>query len=380
MSQKWSNSRSGSRPTGAGLGFSPRVPTFQPPSYYAAAAGLSPRADLSQPKEQHPEEPLHAYNPLSGGPLSYPTANADVDDPRTSEPTPSNHRKRSLSRSFSRAIPKSHKDQDARPREGSSRRQMAEIPFLETQLLPSLRDTIDKMTHPPTRAAAQDGDERRQEDSENSDGSAVTHENKARILVVSAQESRASRSPVVAPGYVPTHASTPRGYASSTPTTPAVGSVLSPHLLGTPSLNANRSDQPLSPRAASKIPASPRLATKSSLRVDPPNNAQLSPMPYSSLLSPPVDKSPGRSLRSVKSIVPSSEVTQSPRAPLVSLITVKTKASSYMRVIGQQTPFTECAGRGPVQVAYRQLVIEIPGTVEHSAHSPAAELAPRGYT
>ncbi|GJE93613.1 hypothetical protein PsYK624_097730 [Phanerochaete sordida] len=311
MYQKWSGSRSGSgsgsRPTGSGIGFLSRLPTFQPPSYYAAAAGLSPRTDSSTSKESHPEETTHAYNAPSGGPLSYPTADADAED--TGEP----RRKRSLSRSLSRAMPGHHKEADARPREGSSRRQLAEIPLLETQLLPSLRDTIDRMTHPPGRTAQQDDGTRRRDDTESSD-SVAAREEKAR-LVVSPQESRASRSPVVASGYVPTHASSSRGYASSNPATPAISNIPSPRVLGTPSLNANRSDIPLSPRAASKIPASPRIPTKSSLRLAPSGNDTLSPLPHSPLLSPAVDQSPGPSHRSSKKPTGVSDTSQSSRIP-----------------------------------------------------------------
>lgn len=300
MSQKWSSSRFMSRQPGPGAGISSRVPTFQPPSYYAAAAGLSPRPDMAQAAEREQDGPT-TYQPAQGLSLSYPTAEMDTDD--VGEAQPSRQRKRSLSRSFSRAIPKGHKDQE-RTRE-DNRRQMAEIPFLETQLLPSLRDTIDKMTHPMRQAAPDDDSMQRHEQDH-----AMTGEGNVRTLVTS-HANYASRSPVMSPGYTSTVASTSRSYPHSTPVTPALG-ISQSHLLHMPS--PNRQDKISSSKATSKIPSSSRGPTKPSLRLDPSTTPQLS----SPLLSPRSESIPAKSLRSVKSVTSTSEAAQSPRIPQVS--------------------------------------------------------------
>lgn len=301
MSQKWSSSRFMSRQPGPSAGISSRVPTFQPPSYYAAAAGLSPRPDMAQAAERA-QDGSTTYQPFQGLPLSYPTADMDTDD--VGEAQPSRQRKRSLSRSFSRAIPKGHKDQDPRTRE-DSRRQMAEIPFLETQLLPSLRDTIDKMTH-PMRQAAPDDDSMQSHEQDH----AMTGEGNVRTLATS-HANYEGRSPVMYPGYTSTVASTSRSYPHSTPVTPALG-IAPSHLLHMPS--PNRQEKSSSSKATSKIPSSSRGPTKPSLRLDPSVTPQVS----SPLLSPRSESIPAKSLRSVKSVTSTCEAAQSPRIPQVS--------------------------------------------------------------
>ena len=234
MSQKWSNSRFSSRPAGASAGVSSRVPAFKPPSFYAAAAGLTPRT-----------EPIHStqeseniYQQPQGVPLSYPTADVDGAEQILDEIQASRHRKRSISRSFARAIPKVHKENDSRQRQGS-KRQMVEMPFLETQLLPSLRDTIDKMTHPP-RQASQEDQAMVDHEANYQGNDPVAGADISRTLVMS-QDQCASRSPIIAPGYSSVLASTSKGYARSVNGTPTSGTVNSPHLLSTPSANGSTS-------------------------------------------------------------------------------------------------------------------------------------------
>lgn len=314
MSQKWSNSRFSSRPTGASTGISSRVPAFKPPSFYAAAGGLTPRIEPIHSKERSLEEPENVYQQPQGVPLSYPTADVDGAEQILDEIQESRHRKRSISRSFARAMPKVHKENDSKQRQGS-KRQMIEIPFLETQLLPSLRDTIDKMTHPPRQAS--------HEDQTMVDHKANYQENVpiagvdvSRTLVMP-QDHSASRSPVIATGYSSVLASTSKGYARSVNVTPTSGTINSPHLLGTPSANANRQDRSPVSKAASRIPSSSRASTKSNLRVDPAITPHWSSLPDTPLLSPRLEKSPGKSLRSTKGFVASDEATH----PVVSDVT-----------------------------------------------------------
>lgn len=310
MSQKWSSSRFGSRQTGFTAGISSRVPAFQPPSFYAAAAGLSPRTDSAQATERPPDEAQGQYTSAHGAPISYPTADAEAD--LMDEAEGSRRRKRSLSRSLSRALPKHHKEQETKSRDGN-RWQMAEIPFLETQLLPSLRDTVDKMTHPPLQASQEQDCQQRTGRSHKENSSATPAEDVSRSLVVSPDQ-RLGRSPV-STGYSSTLASASRSYARSNPATPALSSeVNSPHLLGTPSLNVNRPDRSPSSKPASKIPGSSRMPTKSSLRVDPSLTPQMSSAPN----TPLPDKVSSKSNRSTKNAIISSEAVQSPREASVS--------------------------------------------------------------
>lgn len=312
-SSTFSTSGPGSGFAGIGSGFSSRVPAFKPPSFYAAAAGLpvSPRADSAASNSttsssytdhgasHNDTRNDQTYYPPEGTPRSYPTAAPDAPD-AFEEHAPS--RKRSLSKSLSRAIPKSHGGKEGGSKEQSRQsrgQQMADIPFLETQLLPSLRDTIDKMTHPNTPHTDEPPSKRDE------------HEEKRAHLVVSQDNKHPSRSPVVSSGYTSTSAGM---YARSTPTTPALGSELnSPHI---PCANDPNSER--IPRAGpSKIPSSSRR-TQAALRVDTiaPQPSSVPNTPHLSLST--ANKPYGKSLRSVKSNIAAQDTALSPQIVSVS--------------------------------------------------------------
>lgn len=102
---------------------SPRPLAFLPPSHYAAAGGLSL-------PERNQSSSLSDGNLLNSPPFQ---------SQDTYMPVSSN---KHASSSFSIS------GETGRQRRES---QIQNLPFLETQLLPSLRDTIDKMTRPPSR-------------------------------------------------------------------------------------------------------------------------------------------------------------------------------------------------------------------------------------
>ncbi|KAG7440118.1 uncharacterized protein BT62DRAFT_1013029 [Guyanagaster necrorhizus] len=93
---------------------SPGAPIFLPPSHYAAAGGFT---FPSRHAQQSSAESDGIYRPVEVP--SSPDVYIQVSQP----------------------------DPD------SSVDQMMNLPLVETRLLPSLRDTIDKMTRPPSRAA-----------------------------------------------------------------------------------------------------------------------------------------------------------------------------------------------------------------------------------
>ncbi|KAH8105272.1 hypothetical protein BXZ70DRAFT_514961 [Cristinia sonorae] len=139
--------------------FPSRTPTFQPPSFYAAAANYEP----SYTKRIDDQNYSNSY-PV---PLSYPTQqpqysaeSAQVGGTVRDASGATRNRSSSLSRSLSRAKG-GHSDKDkgdGRDAEQARYSQFVDLPLLETQLLPSLRDTIDRMTHPqlPNNRSRQD--------------------------------------------------------------------------------------------------------------------------------------------------------------------------------------------------------------------------------
>ncbi|THH28850.1 hypothetical protein EUX98_g5338 [Antrodiella citrinella] len=76
---------------------------------------------------------------------------------------PTRNRTSSLSRSLSRVKNgrgDGRDNGDGKDKDMAARRsQFVDLPLLETQLLPSLRDTIDRMTHPPTRSSKTHADD-----------------------------------------------------------------------------------------------------------------------------------------------------------------------------------------------------------------------------
>ncbi|KAK0187281.1 hypothetical protein F5146DRAFT_985383 [Armillaria mellea] len=117
---------------------SPRPPNFLPPSHYAAAGGFS---FLSRHAQQSSTESDDVYRPVevpSSPDIYMPVSQPDSDSSFEFQP-----------RSEKRFTMTSSKNK-LNKRES----QMMNLPMVETQLLPSLRDTIDRMTRPPSRAAS----------------------------------------------------------------------------------------------------------------------------------------------------------------------------------------------------------------------------------
>jgi hypothetical protein len=127
---------------------------FLPPSHYAAAAGIpyssrstarsdsgsSSDLDASFVSKESMEDPPYNYNSFM--PISYPTA-LEISSDSSFEFRASSSRHGNKS-SSSRGSSIRSKRQS----------QMAGLPLLEAQLLPSLRDTIDRMTRSPVSAAS----------------------------------------------------------------------------------------------------------------------------------------------------------------------------------------------------------------------------------
>ncbi|KAJ3824333.1 hypothetical protein F5880DRAFT_1560595 [Lentinula raphanica] len=114
-------------------------PQYYPPSHYAAAGGFSLPVDdrVEQLDSNYSGEPSSqdAYFPVSY--LSSTSSDPSSFDSNDNHPTQSRSRKSSV-------------DSFRKKRES----QIHNLPLVEAQLLPSLRDTINKMTRPPSRVAA----------------------------------------------------------------------------------------------------------------------------------------------------------------------------------------------------------------------------------
>ncbi|KAJ7207982.1 hypothetical protein GGX14DRAFT_455073 [Mycena pura] len=133
------SSRSKSR---SPLPASPRPPTFLPPSHYAVAGGLSPRPlaarkdSLTSSLDNH--SPLESrrnsvFMPISSNSDSSFEFCQKADTKRSSSGSKGGGKNAGSSRSKKC---ESH---------------MMNLPLVEAHLLPSLRDTIDRMTRPPSR-------------------------------------------------------------------------------------------------------------------------------------------------------------------------------------------------------------------------------------
>ena len=132
---------------------SSRPPNFLPPSHYAAAAGLPYTGDIRRTAGTSPAPDGFA----SASPIAYPTSedSSSLESAETSSHfgavgrligrTPSKRSTVLLSRSNSKGD-KIEKEQDLHDNRKS---QLGNIPLLEMHLLPSLRDTVDRMTQSP---------------------------------------------------------------------------------------------------------------------------------------------------------------------------------------------------------------------------------------
>ncbi|KAF8882991.1 hypothetical protein BD779DRAFT_1802132 [Infundibulicybe gibba] len=141
------STRSPIPPSALKSGSSPRP--FLPPSHYAAAGGLSyprERDYLDTGKTMGDFVTEFSSNTRSNlgvsVPTSYPQDFAASDSSLEFRPDSDKHFRRA--KSVSQRAPSRENRQS----------QMAGLPMLEAQLLPSLRDTIDRMTRPPSRVSS----------------------------------------------------------------------------------------------------------------------------------------------------------------------------------------------------------------------------------
>ncbi|KAH9895852.1 hypothetical protein C8Q73DRAFT_454775 [Cubamyces lactineus] len=127
-----------------------RPPNFLPPSHYAAAAGIPYTGDIQRKIDT-------SHGSSFASPAAYPTSEESSSIVSAETPshfgavgrligrTPSKRSTVLLSRSNSRGD-KNDKEPDIHDNRKSH---LGNIPLLETHLLPSLRDTVDRMTQSP---------------------------------------------------------------------------------------------------------------------------------------------------------------------------------------------------------------------------------------
>ncbi|KAJ7074635.1 hypothetical protein C8F01DRAFT_1101271 [Mycena amicta] len=115
---------------------SPRPATFLPPSHYAEAGGLTPRRQDSLSDSHSPQTPSEPRRNPAFMPMA---SNSDSSFEFISKPE-----NKRLS------IASSKTSTTSRKRESH----LTNLPLVEAQLLPTLRDTIDRMTRPPSRIMA----------------------------------------------------------------------------------------------------------------------------------------------------------------------------------------------------------------------------------
>ncbi|KAF7291515.1 DH domain-containing protein [Mycena kentingensis (nom. inval.)] len=123
---------------------SPRPATFLPPSHYAEAGGLTPRRQDSVSSESR-SGPLESRRNSAFMPIaSNSDSSFEFCAKPEAKPEPTANKR------FSMASQKSAATRNASTRENH----MTNLPLVEAQLLPTLRDTIDRMTRPPSRVLA----------------------------------------------------------------------------------------------------------------------------------------------------------------------------------------------------------------------------------
>ncbi|KAJ7117886.1 hypothetical protein C8R43DRAFT_1112682 [Mycena crocata] len=140
---------------------SPRPPTFLPPSHYAEAGGLSPRPptrsdSLSSSSSSHSQQHQTRLESRRNSAFMPISSNSDSSFEFGQKPTPAEGRRESKRFSMSGGGSKSggaKTSASKTPSYSQVKREshMTNLPLVEAQLLPSLRDTIDRMTRPPSR-------------------------------------------------------------------------------------------------------------------------------------------------------------------------------------------------------------------------------------
>ena len=120
-----------------------RTNACPPPSHYAVAAGVPYLKQIGDAAQDGPSYPSQV--PADGAPL---VESAESQSSHSS--TMGKLMRRVSSKRFTiyltRSESRTEKEKDGLDNRKS---QLVDIPLLETQLLPSLRDTVDRMTHPP---------------------------------------------------------------------------------------------------------------------------------------------------------------------------------------------------------------------------------------
>ncbi len=229
-----------------------------------------------------------------GIPLSLPTGEPGSDHAEEASSSRRRSRSHSFSRTFGRAIPGNGNKGKEKSRHERTKSQLADIPFLETQLLPSLRDTIDRMTHPPKPQAIQEGHETHAHDDIH-DFVDRDHGHAAAVL----SQHDTNRTPVQSSAYTPVYSSSVYGYRSPAASAPLDSQISK---VTTVISTTPRLERPSPSVFSSKNSTAPRSVLKSALR----------PPMASSPASPSVPASPGKSLRSVKSMMSTSQLTPNP--------------------------------------------------------------------
>jgi len=256
---------------------------FHPPSYYAAAAGLThPHPDDDKPAEATVRHATTSGQSSAGFddslvPAHMPTAQLPTSSSASSTEPSLVSRISFLNRRLSKAGGVSSKSLSKR------KSQLADLPLVEAQLVPSLRDTIDRMTNSPNTPNSQ----------------AQTP-----VIFPYATSQQNSHDPLPTSSQHPSYPSTPpprqhpqAGSVKTAPTTPT--SI--PRF--TNALEGSRIPTPV---AAAKMKSNLKPALKNAIMSTSSSAGQGNQ-------SSPTKASPSRSLRSVKGIL--GRKTPSERAP-----------------------------------------------------------------
>ncbi|KAL1731920.1 hypothetical protein EV714DRAFT_207765 [Schizophyllum commune] len=144
LGRSYSRSRSKSRSPVPPSPQPPSSPRFLPPSHYAAAAGVP----YNPPSRNKDEDTRSKARPPPDTREHAATPPSDVPSESSFEFKPRTESRFSL---FARRLSVSH----PRPAEQDvNAADVPDIPMLEAQLLPTLRDTITRMTRPPSSASS----------------------------------------------------------------------------------------------------------------------------------------------------------------------------------------------------------------------------------
>lgn len=292
-----------------------RPPAFLPPSHYAAAAGLSypalthdsrdkgSRWRHDSPGSQAVSDPHTSKSPVVRLPDTVQPQSSQIDSPVTTT-TPSashlNRVSRLISRSPSRTASislrrsgsKNGKHEKSQGQEDNRKSELYDIPLLEMQLIPTLKDTVERMTHPPKPKSSVDGsgEERTQvmSSSRSKASRKLPADNSASVATIYSSPSSARIS-----------ASTPNPHPNSSASFLPMHQSSTPRLMPTPIVSSTprvSSSPYYSPRSTPKASSTPKTPLKSALRVNPSSTPAI-----------PEDSSfratPAKSLRTVKSMV-----------------------------------------------------------------------------